>query len=253
MSLRDTIQGAREEVGANGVLSRKDKEEKPAEDAEKDEGERGGFSKRSVSRAKPAREAAAGVRVVDASGRTKSKKGTSEPKTKEEKKAERRREQELNDKRFTVSDAILNQNPDYLKYRRTWWILLGTGFAALILTFVTNIADPAAAADVRTNLGLASLILIVFSYVAIIAGFIYDFRKIRPLRKQADAAAAGMSLKKLNGTVDDLRRKKMAEEAARSSQKAAKRSKSRFGKKQATGADAADEAEKDAKSDKAKK
>ena len=62
-----------------------------------------------------------------------------------------------------------------------------------------------------------------------------------------------MSLKKLNGTVDDLRRKKMAEEAARSSQKAAKRSKSRFGKKQATGADAADEAEKDAKSDKAKK
>ena len=51
MSLRDTIQGAREEVGANGVLSRKDKEEKPAEDAEKDEGERGGFSKRSVSRA----------------------------------------------------------------------------------------------------------------------------------------------------------------------------------------------------------
>ena len=118
---------------------------------------------------------------------------------------------------------------------------------------MTNIADPAAAADVRINLGLASLILIVFSYVAIIAGFIYDFRKIRPLRKQADAAAAGMSLKKLNGTVDDLRRKKMAEEAARSSQKAAKRSKSRFGKKQATGADAADEAEKDAKSDKAKK
>lgn len=251
MSLRDTIQGAREEAGANGVLSRKDKEDKPAEDVSKDEGERGGFSKRSVSRAKPAREAAAGVRVVDASGRTKSNKASGEPKTKEEKKAERRREQELNDKRFTVSDAILNQNPDYVRYRRTWWILLGTGFAALILTFVTNIADPVAAADVRTNLGLASLILIVFSYVAIIAGFIYDFRKIRPLRKQADAAAAGMSLKKLNGTVDEIRREKMAEEAARNARKAARRSKSADAKGE-DGA-ASEKAEKDAESDKAKK
>ena len=224
MSLRDTIKGAREEVDANGVLSRKDKEETPQEEASEGEGEKNqGFAKKSLSRAKPAREAAAGVRVVESSGKSKGKGKAAQTMTKEEKKAEKRRQQEINDMRYAASDAILNQNPNYAKYHRTWWILLGSGFIALLFTFVTNIANPTEASDVRTNLGLLSLILVVFSYIAIIAAFIYDWRKIRPLRKQADAAAGAMSMKKLTTTVDGIREQRRAEEAARQAQKAAKK------------------------------
>ncbi|MGI6754517.1 MAG: hypothetical protein ACOX4F_00590 [Atopobiaceae bacterium] len=223
MSLRDTILGAREELDANTKLTQRDVAS--TSDASSEEGDKNtGFAKKSISRAKPAREAAAGVRVVDASGREKSTSAGasgvgSHKLSKEERKAARAREQEISDLRFTVSDYTLNQNTDYLKFRRTWWILLGAGFITLIITFVINIVDPAEASDVTTNLGLLSLALIAFSYVAIIAGFIYDWRRIRPLRRAADEVAKSMSVKKLRTQVAAIQAEKLAKKTEKDKKK----------------------------------
>ena len=90
MSLIDTINGAKKEAEANSV--RTDKGADANDDAKKPRN-----NKRSAAGAKPAREAAAGVRVAK-SGSHSSGKPASEM-TKEEKKAARREERDAADRR----------------------------------------------------------------------------------------------------------------------------------------------------------
>lgn len=214
MSLKDTIKGAREEAAANAdALDASKKEETTVE---QDLEERKGFSKKSLSRAKPAREAAAGVRVVDTRGNMSRSKT---PQSKEERKEERRRERDLEDLRATVSNILLEQDPAYSKRRRNWWIFMGVGFAAMIVTLILSGVASQDAGDVTKPLGIISVILMVIAYACIIGALIYDWVRVHPLRKTCDSIAGGMTVKKLEAVIDDDARARAQQKAQKEADK----------------------------------
>ncbi|MGN0075627.1 MAG: hypothetical protein ACI38Z_01445 [Parafannyhessea sp.] len=224
MSLRDTINGARKEAAeANASLAKKDAEKDEADDTE-----RTGFSKRSVSRAKPAREAAAGVRVVSASSSAgKSSASSTAGKTpvemtKEEKKRAREERRTEQDRRTSASQIILHDTPGYKKSQKVWWGLLGSGFVCTIVSWlIPNVYPKQVASSAALNILL--LVLLILAYGLIIAAFVYDWRVVRPMRKKAEATTNRMTNKKvtqvLRGEANEIAR----EQAERDEAKAARR------------------------------
>ena len=184
MSLRDTITGATKEAReATASLSKKEtseETERPSSSA---------FGRKSAATAKPVREAAASVRV--------SGSGSSAPKSKEEKRAARARQREREDIRSRGFEAILRANPDYHRAERVWWVFLGLGFVATIITLVLSYMVPESR-DLNTCVGMISAIMLVFAYFCIFGSVIFSFFKMRPLRKKVEAKVAGMTDKKLN-------------------------------------------------------
>lgn len=224
MSLRDTINGAREEAAkANAPLA------KDASKDEADDSERTGFSKRSVSRAKPAREAAAGVRVVSAGSSAGKSSASTTGKTpvemtKDEKKRARQERRTEQDRRTSASQIILHDTPGYKKSQKVWWGLLGAGFACTIVSWlIPNVYPKAVASSAALNVVL--LILLILAYGLIIAAFVYDWRVVRPMRKKAEATTNRMTNKKvtqvLRGEANEIAR----EQAERDEAKAARRAK----------------------------
>lgn len=222
MSLFDTIQGARKEAEANKAerdsgqtSSTKDPEGGETED----ETGKSGFAKRSVARAKPAREAAANVRVVAANGKTKHKGSGAGPQTKEERKAERAKERDDSDRADAVAQILLESDPAYKPRRKVWWILIGGGFVAMAGSLIPTAISSEQAQDYTSYLGIFSIVCMVLAYVFIIAGFIYDFVKIRPMRKQSQRTAGSLTRKAMQKVLDDDRRARAAEKAAKESAK----------------------------------
>ncbi len=224
MSLRDTINGAREEAAkANAPLA------KDASKDEADDSERTGFSKRSVSRAKPAREAAAGVRVVSAGSSAGKSSASTTGKTpvemtKDEKKRARQERRTEQDRRTSASQIILHDTPGYKKSQKVWWGLLGAGFACTIVSWlIPNVYPKAVVSSAALNVVL--LILLILAYGLIIAAFVYDWRVVRPMRKKAEATTNRMTNKKvtqvLRGEANEIAR----EQAERDEAKAARRAK----------------------------
>lgn len=224
MSLRDTINGAREEAAkANAPLA------KDASKDEADDSERTGFSKRSVSRAKPAREAAAGVRVVSAgssAGKSSASTAGKAPveMTKDEKKRARQERRTEQDRRTSASQIILHDTPGYKKSQKVWWGLLGSGFVCTIVSWlIPNVYPKAVESSAALNVVL--LILLILAYGLIIAAFVYDWRVVRPMRKKAEATTSRMTNKKvtqvLRGEANEIAR----EQAERDEAKAARRAK----------------------------
>ena len=224
MSLRDTINGAREEAAkANAPLA------KDASKDEADDSERTGFSKRSVSRAKPAREAAAGVRIVSAgssAGKSSASTAGKAPveMTKDEKKRARQERRTEQDRRTSASQIILHDTPGYKKSQKVWWGLLGSGFVCTIVSWlIPNVYPKAVESSAALNVVL--LILLILAYGLIIAAFVYDWRVVRPMRKKAEATTNRMTNKKvtqvLRGEANEIAR----EQAERDEAKAARRAK----------------------------
>lgn len=184
MSLRDTIVGATKEAReATASLSKKDN----SEEAERPS--YSAFGRKSAATAKPAREAAASVRV--------SGSGSGTPKSKEEKRAERARQREREDIRSRGFEAMLRADSDYHRAERIWWVFLGLGFIATIITLVLSYMVPESR-DLNTGVGMISAIMLVFAYFCIFGSVVYSFFKMRPLRKKIEAKVAGMTDKKLN-------------------------------------------------------
>ena len=184
MSLRDTIVGATKEAReATASLSKKDN----SEEAERPS--YSAFGRKSAATAKPAREAAASVRV--------SGSGSGAPKSKEEKRAERARQREREDIRSRGFEAMLRADSDYHRAERVWWVFLGLGFIATIITLVLSYMVPESR-DLNTGVGMISAIMLVFAYFCIFGSVVYSFFKMRPLRKKIEAKVAGMTDKKLN-------------------------------------------------------
>ena len=204
MSLKDTIEAARKEAQeAGGLFSGK------AKDEEAEEEQSSGFSKRSAARAKPTSEAAASVRVVTAEDVKAGRSGKKASEmTKEERKAERSSQRDAEDRRNTVANILLKRDEYYSHTQRGWWVLLGTGLALTLISFGINyfLGDDETAAAWYYVVAIASL---VGAYGCIIAAFVYDFRKARPIRKTVDAEVRGMGVKKLEQII-----REDAEEAA---------------------------------------
>ncbi len=165
---------------------------------------RQGMARKSASSAKPARAAASSVRVVPASA--KAKRAAAERTedlsglSKEEKKARKAEIRRQEDRVYTASNALLKEDKDYVRLRRIWWVLLGIGIVALIGTWVLLAVLGQDAANMKAA-QTAQMALIIAAYAAIIAAFIFDFIKIRPIRNACRATAAGMSDAKLDEVI----------------------------------------------------
>lgn len=219
MSLFDTIQGARAEAEANrDERSKKEEaaqESKPADEDEK----KGGFAKRSVARAKPAREAAANVRVVNSSGKTKRQGSNVSAPSKEQRKAERDRERDEQDRADAVAQILLESEPTYKPKRRIWWILIGGGFVAMAGSLIPMAINSDEAQNYGSALGMFSVVCMILAYILIIGAFVYDFARIRPMRKQSQRTAAGMTRKTMQKVLDDDRRQRLEARAAKEAKK----------------------------------
>lgn len=194
MSLRDTLDAARKEAQeGGGIPFGKGKDEKgEAEDAS------AGFSRRSTAKAKPTRERASSVRVVSADDAKAGRSGKKPSEmTKEERKAERAAQREIDDLRNMAANALLKKDPEYSFTQRVWWIALGLGFAMTLVSFGLNWLmqrNASYATNLYAGIAIVSLVL---AYVFIIGAFIFDLVKARPIRKRVDAEVHGMTRKHL--------------------------------------------------------
>lgn len=223
MSLLDTINAAKKEAEEAGTLPKPTAKGDciQSREATDDADERGGFSRRSTARAKPSREAASGVRTVSAKG---SKTGKAESAmSKEERREYRRARRDAEDRRRTASRVLLGQDMRYRRGQRVWWILLGVGLACTVLSWVigANFAD--AANNPTSPAGIVMVLLVTAAYACIVIAFIYDWRKVRPLRNAADKAVAAMTNKKVSQVLEADAKKFARERAERSEAKADRR------------------------------
>ena len=202
MSLKDTIRGARDEVAASGNpfenMGGKGKEKEQGKSASGGSATKRGYARSSAANRKPSREAAAGVRVVSSSGKTKSKANM----TKEERKEEKRLERENEDRRYSVTQMILEKDEEYQKARKFWWRFLIGGFVLMVIAlglygYVSNVGPSAPPIAY-----IGSIVAMVAAYGVIIVGIIFDFRKIRPRRKAAEQRVASMTDKKVQSIVN---------------------------------------------------
>ena len=199
MSLMDTIKGAREEVAAQNTSSDAAKRDDSSTQTNASSSSSSqGFTRRSAARSKPAREAAAGVRVVTKTGKPKKKAGL----TKEEQKAERAREREVDDRRYSVREMMLENDPEFKRVNKVWHRLLivGAVFVFIALTLyglVKNAGDEGSPVMAAAALGT-----MLFAYVIMGIALIYNWRMVRPLRVDYDHRVASMSDKKLKATLE---------------------------------------------------
>ena len=111
---------------------------------------------------------------------------------------------------YEASQIILKQQEGYDKARRLWWILVGVGLACTLASWgIMRYMQTTSGGTLAENefLAAASLGLMVLAYVLIIGAFIYDIRKIRPMRKHADEVTSAMT--------DKRRKRLIAEEEQR--------------------------------------
>ncbi|MBP3893651.1 MAG: hypothetical protein J6D34_06365 [Atopobiaceae bacterium] len=199
MSLLDTIKGAREEAKEAGTLPSAMREAaaakaKQSEEDVASETTSTGFSRKSAARAKPTREAAGTVRAVGA-------KPTSEM-SKEERKAARAEKRREEDVVYDTAQVILKQQPGYDKARKLWWGLMIAGILSTLASWgVMHYMQSTGTAS--EALAVLSVVLMVAAYVLIIVAFIYDFRKIRPMRNKANETTKGMSRRRMMKVLEE--------------------------------------------------
>ena len=183
-----------------------------------------GVARKSAASAKPARAAAGSVRIQPATAkdrRKKIEKGESlEGLTKEEKRARKQELRAEEDRRYTASTILLKQDEDYNKRRRVWWVLLGVGMVIIIGLWVWLFGLSGNGGKVTSGIQMAA---IVVAYAVIIAAFVYDFSRIRPIRNMYRDQVEGMSTNKLNALIERAAaeddRKRAEKEAAKAEKK----------------------------------
>lgn len=198
MSLLDTIKGAREEAAeaSSSLFDKSDSKKLDPSDSEDELAK--GFTKRSVARAKPSREVAGNVHIVSTDDYKIGKSGKKPSEmSKEERKEQKQITRGLEDRRASVSRAILEGHGSYKRSQRVWWILLGVGMGATIISWLLSSQFSDQETEYANVVVILSIILLVAAYALIVAAFIYDWRIVRPMRKAADAEVARMSDKRV--------------------------------------------------------
>jgi len=84
--------------------------------------------------------------------------------------------------------SIYPDTPEYKRWRKIYWVLIGIGIVIIAITFIlqTNVPDAAALWGM----------LMVAAYAFVIGAIVLDFVKIRPLVKAHQAAKGGTAGKK---------------------------------------------------------
>lgn len=157
-----------------------------------------GMTRKSPSKAKPAREAAGSVRVV---AKKKNPDGSTSTAgmTKEEKKEVRRAEREEEDIFNSLTNAMLKSDSLYTTRRRLWWVFLALGLVFVVASFASGYigaSDGSNMYNLSTTGGILSVVSLVLAYVFIITSLVYEWMKIRPIRNEKQEKVASLSPKK---------------------------------------------------------
>ena len=208
MSLLDTIKAAREEAEeAGSLLTQTKKSDAGAkDDAANEEAVQTGFSKRSAARAKPAREAAGSVRTTNAKD--------SSSMSKEERKAARDARRSEQDVAYDATQIVLDQQPGYKTARRISWgtMIVGMVFAIASFLIMQYMQRGGAASE---SLAALSIGLMVLAYVSIIGSFVYDYIKVRPMRRKAEETTSGMTQKRMKRMIAENEARKAEEKSSK--------------------------------------
>ncbi|MDY2777475.1 MAG: hypothetical protein SOU51_03770 [Collinsella sp.] len=190
------------------------------------EREGSGMTRKSAASAKPARAAAASVRVVPASSKEKRRQlergedlsGLS----REEKKARKKELRLREDRIYTAANVLMKQDEDYMKRRKIFWVamVLGLVFIAIGWSFLMLFGDTP-----NKEYQTLEIVAIALAYACIIGGFIYDMVRIRPIRNRCRATAEGMSESKLTDVLENAASKDEQKRAEREAKKLARKGK----------------------------
>ena len=137
----------------------------------------------------------------------------------------KRQERERRDQEVYAVNVLLKQDPRYSTYRKIWWGLLGVGLAMTVVSWACMFVFPANPNNPSETMGLVSTVALIAAYAFIIGGFAFDWIKVRPMRRKAEAEAASMTDKKLGQLIQSdyaaKEEKKAAKIAAASNETAA--------------------------------
>ena len=183
-----------------------------------------GVARKSAASAKPAKAAASSVRVVATSGKAKREqraKGEDLSNlTKEEKKARKKERRKQEDRIYAASDALMKEDETYRRYQKVWWALMIIGVSSLVILYLaTNLLEDTGG----TGLAIAQIVLLILAYGAIIAVFVFDLWKVRPIRNQYQRIAEGLSEGKLDEVIAKANAEEERKDAEKEAKKAAKR------------------------------
>lgn len=176
-----------------------------------------GATRKGASSAKPARAAAASVRIESSKSKmTKRQKAAVEATmTKEERKEAKAKQREEENLAYTATSILTNQDEKYKKLRRIWWALLVVAVVFTILSWVT----------LSTGVGgsVLGIVVLVIAYAGIIGALVMDFTVIRKRRNVSRDKVASMSRRQIERIVDESYDERLAKEAARKAKKEAKK------------------------------
>lgn len=190
MSLLDTIKKAKEEAIQAGTLPSSSAKQKQAPKDDKRVNERRGALERSLTRAKPTREKAKGVQTASHGPKPSLLKLSAGREARKQERIKR-------DQHYAATRVLLDQNPEYRRYQTVLWIMLGAGLISIVLSWVINYLQPHAMSDLSSPEGMLEVALLVLAYAFVIAGFVYDLIKAKPIRRAAEARATALSPKKI--------------------------------------------------------
>ena len=176
-----------------------------------------GSTRPSAGAAKPASKAAASVRIEQSKSQmTRRQRALAEQTmSKEERKAQRAKERELENAIYTATTILINDDPKYKQLRRIWWALLITAVVFVVLSWAT----------LATGIGgqALSTVVIVIAYIGIIGALIMDFTVIRKRRNVFRDKVNAMTRKQVDRIIEDSYLERTAEEAAKKARKEAKK------------------------------
>lgn len=197
------------------------------------EGRRAGSTAPKAGSAKPASKAAASVRIQTSksSMSKKQKVVAQQTMTKEEKKAQRAKERELENLVYTATTTLTNKDAQYKKLRRIWWGLLISAVVFTALSWIT----------LSTGFGgqVLSIVVLVLAYAGIIGALIMDFTVIRKRRNVFRDKVNSMTRKQVERVVEESYAERQAADAAKKARKEAKKAGKSASEQEAAAAEAA--------------
>jgi uncharacterized membrane protein YcjF (UPF0283 family) len=196
----------------------------------------GGQTRKSAARAKPVSQAAATVHVKKKPQTDSEKRMARKAREKEQERRARKKARRKAAKAQAAGVAIeatapakpkgffsklltppsnMPQTEEYRKWRRLYWILLGVGIVCIISSFIYQTVDG------RNQ--VIWWVSIITSYAVIIAAFIVDLRKVKPLVKLYQKHGAGNKSPKQLKHEQESKERATAIEAARKAERDTKK------------------------------
>ena len=149
------------------------------------DGGKKGVSKKSAGSVKP--KSTAGSSVYVSSGKTKAKGA---PAKQTNSKEQRRKDEE------TIRKGV-EAAPEYKYFRRCWLILIIVAIVGVVASFAAPrvMVEGAPLAALAPYSSTVQIVGLALGYAGLIAAFVVDFKKIRPIRKAQEVVARKESKK----------------------------------------------------------